>query len=125
MIKSRILVVDDDIDTQNLVQTLLEIEGYDVQTAANGQEALTTVSTTTIDLIILDVRLPGIDGYEVCRRLKSQPGSRSIPILMYSASFNHVEDKASEAGADDFIVKPFAIDALLLKVRENLEKQKT
>lgn len=125
MIKSRILVVDDDIDTQNLVQTLLEIEGYDVQTASNGQEALTTVSTTTIDLIILDVRLPGIDGYEVCRRLKSHPDSRFIPIIMYSASFNHVEDNALASGADDFIVKPFAIDALLSKVRENLEKQKT
>ena len=124
MIKNRILVVDDDIDTQNLVKTLLEIEGYEVQTADNGEDALTTVATSPVDLIILDVRLPGIDGYEVCRRLKSQPDSQSIPILMYSASFNHVENKALESGADDFIVKPFAIDALLSKVRKNLLKQK-
>ena len=124
MNNNRILVVDDDLDTQNLVKTLLEIEGYEVHTAENGEDALTTVSTTTIDLVILDVRLPGIDGYEVCRRLKSQPDSRSIPVLMYSASFNHVENKAFESGADDFIVKPFAIDALLSKVKENLVKPK-
>ncbi len=125
MKKNKILVVDDDLDTQEFVKTLLEYEGYDVETAANGQEALTAASTTKPDLIILDVRLPGMDGYEVCRRLKSQPDSRDIPIIIYSASFNHVEEKAREAGADDFIIKPFAIDAFLIKVRENLEKQKT
>ncbi len=122
MKKNKILVVDDDLDTLEFVKTLLEFEGYDVETAANGQDALTTVSTTIPDLIILDVRLPGMDGYEICRRLKSQPDSRAIPVIIYSASFNHVEEKAREAGADDFIIKPFAIDAFLTKVRKNLEK---
>ena len=98
--------------------------GFRITTVSDGNEMHRALRDWKIDLVILDVRLPGIDGYEVCRRLKSQPDSRSIPVLMYSASFNHVENKAFESGADDFIVKPFAIDALLSKVRENLVKQK-
>jgi len=120
MKKTKIMVVDDEVDILTFVKTILEFEGYAVLTTTNGEEALSMASTSVPDLIILDVKLPGIDGYEVCRRLKKESDTRAIPILMFSASFHDVEKEALEAGADDFIKKLFTIDSFLSKVRQYL-----
>lgn len=111
----RVLVVDDDERVRNLMRRALRLEGHSVTTAGDGEEALHDARDSEPDLVILDVMLPGIDGIEVCRRLRSVS---SVPILMLTAR-DTVPDRIQglDSGADDYVVKPFDIDELLARVR--------
>ncbi|MCM0593745.1 MAG: hybrid sensor histidine kinase/response regulator [Gloeotrichia echinulata IR180] len=117
----RILAVDDTRDNLILVQTILESEGYQIELVTNGLSALQQVEKSPPDLILLDVMMPGIDGYEVTRRIRHHPGIKSyIPILLITAFHESSVVEGLDAGADDFIRKPFDTDELLARVRSLL-----
>ncbi len=103
----RILVVDDDIDSLKLISLLLQRQGYEVTAASNGTQAIARAAAERPDLIILDVMMPDLDGYEICRRLRANPITQPIPIIMFTAK-TLIDDKVQgfEAGADDYLSKP-------------------
>ncbi|HOD39033.1 MAG TPA: response regulator [Candidatus Wallbacteria bacterium] len=117
-----ILAVDDTLAALKLLTDILTQEGYAVRPASSGEQALASVFTELPELILLDVKMPGMDGFEVCRRLKADPAAREIPVLFLSASTDLEERvKGFELGATDFIAKPFQRDELLARVRTHLE----
>ncbi len=103
----KILIVDDDIDSLKLIGLMLQRQGYEISAASAGGQALAKASAESPDLIILDVMMPDMDGYEVCRRLRADPATQGIPIIMFTAK-TLVDDKVTgfEAGADDYLTKP-------------------
>jgi DNA-binding response OmpR family regulator len=122
MSKKRILVVDDEVDLVETVRFSLELEGYDVLVAYNGEEALNQARKENPDLILLDLMLPKLDGYKVCRLLKFDERYKHIPILMLTAKIQE-KDKVTgmETGANEYITKPFEMDELMKKVKGYLK----
>jgi signal transduction histidine kinase len=116
----RILAVDDTKDNLILVQTILESEGYEIDLVTDGVSALKKVEQSPPDLILLDVMMPGMDGYEVTRRIRNNPALNYIPILLITAFHESSVVEGLDAGADDFIRKPFDTDELLARVRSLL-----
>jgi class 3 adenylate cyclase/CheY-like chemotaxis protein len=114
---TRILVVDDLEPNVRLLEAILGAQGYEVVTAASGEAALARVAEGAPDLVLLDLQMPGIDGYEVCRRLRADPATSFLPIVMVTSSEGEDRVAAIEAGADDFIQKPFNQQELLARVR--------
>jgi len=115
---ARVLVVEDIPANRKLLEVKLTAEYFDVVTAANGHEALTIAETTPCDIILLDVMMPGMDGFETCRRLKKSPQVHHVPVVMVTALDQPGDRlKGLEAGADDFITKPFDDTALIARVR--------
>ena len=118
MAKETILVVDDEEDILELVRHHLKREGYEVQCAATGEKALAAARTGSIALIVLDLMLPGIDGLEVTRKLKNDPRTKHIPILMLTAKGEEADVVTGlELGADDYVTKPFSPRILLARTR--------
>jgi len=117
-----IVVIDDDEKITSLLRRSLAFEGYEVGTAPNGQEGLRLLSGREADLIILDVMMPQLDGWEVCRRLRE--AGVSSPVLMLTAK-DDVQDrvKGLDLGADDYLVKPFALEELMARVRALLRRR--
>ena len=123
MEKQTILVVDDEEDILELVRYNLAREGYNIETALTGEDTLKRAGTMTIDLIVLDLMLPGIDGLEVTRHLKNNPQTRSIPIVMLTAKGEEADVVTGlELGADDYIVKPFSPRILVARVKAVLRR---
>ncbi|MHC5672598.1 hybrid sensor histidine kinase/response regulator [Nostoc sp.] len=116
----RILAVDDIQDNLILVEAILESEGYKIDLASDGIKALQKIEQSPPDLILLDVMMPGIDGYEVTRRIRKNPAISYIPILLITAFHESSVVEGLDAGADDFIRKPFDTDELLARVRSLL-----
>ncbi len=117
-----ILVVDNAIDSLKLLDDLLSGRGYHVRPAANGEMALRSVAESVPDLILLDVKMPDMDGYEVCRRLKADEKTRQVPVLFISGIKNiSSKIKGFDIGGVDYITKPFQSDEVLARVRTHLE----
>ncbi|QHW30695.1 response regulator transcription factor [Paenibacillus rhizovicinus] len=120
--RPHILVVDDDDKITSLLRRSLAFEGYEVATAKNGLEGLKQMLSSDPNLLILDVMMPQVDGWEVCRRVRE--GGSSVPILMLTAK-DDIQDrvKGLDLGADDYLVKPFALEELLARVRALLRRK--
>ena len=112
-----ILVVDDLPQNVKLMDAVLSPRGFTVHTAGSGEEALGWLSTTVPDLVLLDILMPGLDGYETCRRIRANPAPSFLPVVMVTASGAEQKLRAIEAGADDFVTKPFEQAELLARVR--------
>ena len=122
--KSHVLVVEDDKDIQDLLVYNLTKSGFTVMAVTNGEDALLTIKTKHFDLILLDVMLPGLDGFEICRRLKYDPRSRSIPVIMLTARSDDTDIVAGlELGADCYLIKPFSPSVLLAHIRAVLRRK--
>jgi DNA-binding response OmpR family regulator len=118
----RILVVDDDENILSLERTILEQKGFDVTTAAGGAEALQVLGERTFDLVLLDVMMPEIDGFTVCRRIKEDPKTRELPVIFLTAKGGgEALAEGFESGAVMYINKPFTANKLLTIVNTMLE----
>ena len=111
-----ILAVDDQPANLRLLDAVLSPRGYRVIRATSGEQALELLPSSDVDLVLLDIVMPGIDGYEVCRRIRSAPETAFLPVVMITASGNQEKTRAIEAGADDFVSKPFDQSELLARV---------
>lgn len=116
----RILIVDDMEDNISLLEAILVEEGYIVDTANNGKTALAKVKAAPPDLILMDAMMPGMDGYEVTRRIREQKDLPFIPILLITAHENLNAAEALDLGANDFVRKPIEYDELMARVRASL-----
>lgn len=123
MAKPSILVIDDEKDILKLIQYNFEKEGYAVLTARSGEDGLESARSKRPDLIVLDLMLPGMDGIEVCKLLKSDRGTRDIPVVMLTAKNSEVDQVVGlELGAADYVPKPFSVKVLLARVKNILRK---
>ncbi len=118
-----VLIVEDEAAQREVLAYNLEAEGYRVAQAEDGEEALLMVAEEAPDLIVLDWMLPSVSGIEVCRRLKSRPETRAVPIIMLSARSEEVDlVRGLETGADDYMVKPYSVLELMARVRTQLRR---
>ena len=116
-----ILVVEDQEDNRQILRDLLGNAGYELSEAENGQEALSAITRRRPDLILMDIQLPVMDGYEATRRIKSDPATTSIPIIVVTSyALSGDEGKARSAGCDAYVTKPYSPRQLLAKVKEFL-----
>ena len=117
MAKGRILVVDDEIYIVHILDFSLGMEGYEVITALDGEQALEKARAEKPDLIVLDIMMPKLDGYETCKMLKAEAGTKDIPVILLSAKGRNVDQKIGfEVGADDYITKPFSPRKLVERI---------
>jgi DNA-binding response OmpR family regulator len=123
MTRQSVLVVEDEQDILNLLRFNLQNSGFEVITSADGREALELARKYEPDLILLDIMIPGLDGFEVCRELRSDPKTRGVPVIMLTARGEEVDRIVGlELGADDYVVKPFSPRELALRVKAVLRR---
>jgi two-component system, OmpR family, alkaline phosphatase synthesis response regulator PhoP len=121
--RKRILVVDDETYIVHILEFTLTMEGYEVLTAADGEEALRRLEQDRPDLVVLDIMMPKVDGYEVLRRIRADEEFRHLPVILLSAKGRPIDRETGlEIGADDYIVKPFSPRRLLEKIQDLLER---
>jgi DNA-binding response OmpR family regulator len=121
--KSHILIVEDDLDLSEMLNAYFRVQGYEVQTAAWGEDAVRMSHEVPPDLVVLDIRLPDIDGYEVCRRLRANRRTQDVPIIFLTEKRDRVDKLTGlELGVVDYITKPFDIQELRLRVRNSLRR---
>lgn len=121
--KSKILIVEDDLDIAEMLNAYFRVQGYEVFTVNWGEDGVRAAQTVLPDLIILDIRLPDIDGYEVARRVRSDRRTNEIPIIFLTEKRERVDRlQGFEVGADDYITKPFDVQELRLRVRNSLKR---
>ena len=117
----RILVIEDQEDNRQIVRDLLSANGYELSEAVTGEEGVASAKRERPDLILMDIQLPGIDGYEATRRIKADPELRHIPIIVVTSyALSGDDQKAFAAGCDGYVTKPFSPRLLLTKIREYL-----
>jgi two-component system alkaline phosphatase synthesis response regulator PhoP len=122
--RKRILVVDDEIYIVHILEFSLTMEGYNILTAFDGEEALRVIEQERPDLVVLDIMMPKLDGYEVCRRLRKDERFATLPVILLSAKGRSIDREVGlQAGADDYITKPFSPRKLIEKIRELLERE--
>ena len=120
---TKILIAEDERDIRDLITFTLRFAGYDVVAANNGEEALELASQEMPDLVLMDVRMPRMTGYEACKRMKSEESTEHIPVVFLSAKGQEAEVNAGmEAGAEEYILKPFSPDQLTEQVRLILDR---
>jgi len=121
--KSKILIVEDDLDVAEMLNAYFRVQGYEVFTVNWGEDGVRAAQTVSPDLIILDIRLPDIDGYEVARRVRSDRRTNEIPIIFLTEKRERIDRlQGFEVGADDYITKPFDVQELRLRVRNSLKR---
>jgi len=121
--KSQILIVEDDLDLSEMLNAYFRVQGYDVLTAAWGKDAVKMSREHAPDLVVLDIRLPDIDGYEVCRQLRTNRRTQDIPVIFLTEKRDRVDKlQGLELGVVDYITKPFDIQELRLRVRNSLRR---
>jgi DNA-binding response OmpR family regulator len=126
MNKPRILIVEDDLDLSEMVSSYFRVQNYDVLTAAWGEEALQLADENPLDLAMLDIRLPDIDGFELCRQLRSNRKTQDMPIIFLTEKRDRVDKlQGLELGVVDYITKPFDIQELRLRVRNAISRAQT
>ncbi len=117
----RVLVIEDQEDNRRIVRDLLTSAGYEMIEAGTGEEGLALAEANPPDLILMDIQLPGMDGYETTRRIKAHPALRRVPVIaVTSYALSGDDAKALAAGCDAYVTKPFSPRALLAKIREYL-----
>jgi two-component system, OmpR family, alkaline phosphatase synthesis response regulator PhoP len=122
MDKKKVLIVDDEPDIVETIQFMLESEGFECLTAYDGEDALLKARVENPDLILLDIMLPRMDGYKVCRLLKFDEKYKDIPIIMLTAKAQDADKlMGKETGADEYVCKPFVMDELVKMIRDRLK----
>jgi DNA-binding response OmpR family regulator len=122
--KPRIVVADDEVDVRELVAYRLSRSGYEVVEASDGEQALRLALENPPDLAVLDVMMPKLDGYELTRRLRAEPSTQRVPVILLTARAQEADvSQGFEAGADDYLRKPFNPDELLARVRAVLGRR--
>ncbi|MFH1311879.1 MAG: response regulator [Candidatus Eisenbacteria bacterium] len=123
MSRGKVLVVDDEEYIQHILNFSFGAEGYEVVTAADGEEAIAKARNEKPDIIVLDIMMPKMDGYEACRKLKADPKTKDIPVILLTAKGRDVDRKlGTEAGADDYVVKPFSPGRLIERVEGMMKR---
>ncbi|HET9252728.1 MAG TPA: response regulator [Candidatus Eisenbacteria bacterium] len=126
MSKGKVLVVDDEIYIVHILDFSLGMEGYEVITALDGEQALERMKSERPDLVVLDIMMPKLDGYEVCKAIKSNPATKQTPVILLSAKGRNVDQKLGfDVGADDYITKPFSPRKLVERINQLLGQQVT
>jgi len=116
--RKRVLVVDDEVYILQILEFSLEMEGFDVATAQNGEEAIAQALENPPDLVVLDIMMPRMDGYEACRRLKTDPRTQNTPVILLSAKGRSIDQEIGfEAGAEEYITKPFSPRKLVERIK--------
>jgi two-component system alkaline phosphatase synthesis response regulator PhoP len=117
MARGKVLVVDDEEYIQHILNFSFGAEGYDVVTASDGEEGLSKARNEKPDVIVMDIMMPKMDGYEACKKIKADPSTKNIPVILLTAKGRDADRKlGSEAGADDYVVKPFSPGRLIERV---------
>ncbi len=121
-----VLLVEDEPAQRAVLSYNLEAEGFSVQTADNGEDAMLLIAESPPDLILLDWMMPHVSGIEVCRRLRARPETRGIPIIMLSARSEEMDKvRGLETGADDYVIKPYSVAELMARLRAHLRRTRS
>jgi CheY-like chemotaxis protein len=121
---AKILIAEDERDIRDLIAFTLQFAGHEVITTSNGEEALQAVRAQKPQLVLLDVRMPRLTGYEVCKEIKADPQTQAIPVIFLSAKGQEAEIRSGlEAGAEQYLLKPFSPDQLIEQVNKVLAKR--